>query len=220
MDSVVSGPVDRYVRALGPAGDDVIAEMDERADREGFPTVGPAVGGWLQQLVALVGARRVFEFGSGFGYSAYWIARGLPSGGEVVLTEVDADELADARENLERGGYEDLATFEHGDAIEIVDEYAGPIDVALIDNEKARYAEAFEAVADRVPSGGLVLADNAITAGIVDFEALLHYSEGETPEMDRHTRGIAAYLDRVRSHPDFETVVLPLGEGLAVSRRD
>jgi caffeoyl-CoA O-methyltransferase len=214
----VPDDVETFAAAVGPDPDDVLREMDERAEETGFPTVGPAVGGWLQQLAGLVDAERVFEFGSGFGYSAYWFARGLPEDGEIVLTEIDADELEDAREYLERGGYADLARFELGDAIDIVAEYDGPFDVVLIDNEKDRYVEAFEAVREKVPVGGVVVADN-MTAGPFDFEEI-HRVVIEGSETDNEmARGVADYLNHVRSLDGFQTTLLPLGEGLAVTRR-
>jgi predicted O-methyltransferase YrrM len=193
--------------------------MDAKADAEGFPTVGPAVGGWLRFLAGLVDAERVFEFGSGFGYSAYWFAGALPEDGEIVLTEIDADELEEAREFLERGGYADRARFEHGDAIGIVERYDGPFDCVLIDNEKHRYAEAFDAVREKVTEGGLVLADNAVSAGSIEFEALPKLLSDADVETTDATRGIAEYLRTVRADPLFETVLLPVGEGVAVSRR-
>ena len=212
--------IERFGRAVGPRPDPLIAELDEYAQRESFPTVGPAVGGWLQLLAGLVGAERIFEFGSGFGYSACWFARALPEDGEIVLTEVDADELDQAREFLDRGGYADIARFERGDAIEIVERYDGPFDVVLIDNEKHRYAEAFESVRAKVAQGGVIVADNAIATDRMDFPGLLALVEGDDPgEIGDHARGVAEYLERVRSDPGFETAVVPLGEGIAVSRR-
>jgi predicted O-methyltransferase YrrM len=214
----VPDDVEAFAEAVGPLPDDVIREMDARTDETGFPTVGPAVGGWLQQLAGLVGARRVFEFGSGFGYSAYWFARGLPADGEVVLTEIDEDELEAAREYLARGGYADRARFELGDAIEAVERYDGPFDVALIDNEKDRYVEAFEAIREKVPVGGVVVADN-MTAGPFAFEDIHGVVlEGEETD-DAMVRGVADYLEYLRADDAFETTMLPLGEGLAVSRR-
>ena len=211
--------VESFARLVGPEPDEVVAEMDAKAEREGFPTVGPAVGGWLRLLAGLVDARRVFEFGSGFGYSAYWFAGALPEDGEVVLTEVDADELEEARGFLERGGYADRARFEHGDAIETVERYDGPFDCVLVDNEKDRYAEAFDAVRGKVAEGGVVLADNAVAAGTIEFEALPDLLSGADVETTDATRGIAEYLHTVRADPAFETVLLPVGEGVAVSRR-
>lgn len=219
-DDIVPEATDRFVRTAGPQPDEVIEEMDERADSEGFPTVGPAVGGWLQLLARMVDAERVFEFGSGFGYSAYWFARALPDDGEVVLTEVDRSELDAARGYMERGGFDDVAVYEHGDAVETVQRYDGPFDVVLVDNEKPRYTEAFEAVRDKVAPGGVVVADNAMTAGVVDFDALLGLLEGNLEtEMNDHTEGVYEYLRRVEADPLFDTGVLPLGEGVAVSHR-
>jgi len=210
---------EQFARSLAPEPDNVTSEMDERADREGFPTVGPAVGAWLRLLARLTDAERVFEFGSGYGYSAYWMAPALPEDSEIVLTEIDADELDDAREYFERGGCADRAAFEHGDAIEIVERYDGPFDVVLLDNEKHRYTEAFEAVREKVPIGGVVAADNAVEAGPLDFDDIRALLAGETVDASDASRGIAAYLRHVRDDPDFETGLLPLGEGVAVSVR-
>lgn len=213
--------INEFARALGPDTDAVIEEMNTYAEEEGFPTVGPAVGSWFSTLARMIDAQRVFEFGSGFGYSAYWFARGLPDDGGIVLTDHDPENLDRAREYLSRGGYLDMATLEQGDAIRTIDNYKLSFDIVLIDNEKHRYREAFEAVREQVAPGGLVLVDNAMTAGEhVDFDALAtEFVDGEVVEMNEGTRGVAEYLEYVLDDPAFETVVLPLGEGVAMSQR-
>jgi predicted O-methyltransferase YrrM len=219
MTDVLTDDIARFVRAVGPQPDETLLEMDEYAAAEGFPHVGPEVGAFLRFVARLADAERVFEFGSGYGYSAYWIAGALPADGEIVLTEVDEAELDLAREYMAAGGYDGIATYELGDAMETIDRYDGPFEVVLIDHEKTRYADAFEAVRDEIPVGGVVVADNAITAGIVDFDDLLAWAEGDAVEPDEHTQGIIDYLETVRSDPAFETIVVPLGEGIAVSYR-
>lgn len=221
MTTLVPDDVTEFVEAIGPDADDVVQKMERHAEREDFPIVGRAVGGWFALLTRMVDARHVFEFGSGFGYSAFWFASVLPPGGEVVLTEVDSDELALARDFFEESGIDERAVFEDGDAIEIVSAYEGPFDVVLIDNEKHRYVEAFEAVREKVAPGGVVLADNAMRAHpVVDFDDLTDLLAGGDPAAaSEGTRGIAAYLERVRADPDFETCLLPLGGGVAVSYR-
>ncbi len=220
MSSVLSDEVARFVRATGPQPDETLHEMDDYAEEEGFPHVGPDVGGFLRLLARMVGAERIFEFGSGYGYSAYWFAGALPDDGEIVLTEVDEDELEMARGYLSKGGFDDLARYELGDALETIDRYDGPFDVVLIDHQKHRYRDAFEAVRPKVPVGGVLVADNAMRAGIIQFEKLLEIAEGGNPvDVNENTQGIADYLEAVRTDPAFETVVLPLGEGIAVSYR-
>lgn len=211
---------ERFVRAMGPDSDDVLREMEAHGRETDFPTVGPAVGGFLRLSARLIDAENVFEFGSGFGYSAYWFAEALPEDGQIVLTEDDPDELEQAREFLERGGYADRAVFEDGDALETIEAYDGPFDVALIDCHKSGYPDAFDAIREKVAPGGVVIADNAMQSGIQDFEAILQLVEGGDPgDVDEDTRGIADYLLAVRDDPEFETVAVPLGEGIALSRR-
>ncbi|SFS77384.1 O-methyltransferase [Halostagnicola kamekurae] len=234
MTDVLSDEVARFVRAAGPAPDDTLREMDEYAAEAGFPHVGPEVGGTLTLLARMTGARIVFEFGSGYGYSAYWFSRALPDDGRIVLTEIDEDELEMAREYMRTGGFEELAEYELGDALEIVDRYDGPFDLVLLDHQKRRYPEAFDAVRSKVPVGGAIVADNAMTAGSIQFETVLEILETSDRDPDRRdadltadvpndatdaTRGIATYLATVRDDPAFETIVLPIGEGIAVSYR-
>ncbi|WP_435335652.1 O-methyltransferase [Haloarchaeobius sp. TZWWS8] len=217
---VPSDQIARFVAATAPEPDELAREMDDYAQARDFPHVGPEVGGLLRMLARMVDAERIFEFGSGFGYSAYWWAQALPNDGEVVLTEFDEDELDQAREFMSRGGFDDLARYEHGDALDAIERYDGPFDCVLIDHQKHRYREAFEAVRKKVPAGGVVVADNAMTAGPIEFEKLLALVEGDDPEdPNEHTRGIFDYLETVRGDDAFETVVLPVGEGISVSYR-
>ncbi|MFB6201987.1 MAG: O-methyltransferase [Halorhabdus sp.] len=213
--------IDEYAAVVGPEPDDSLEEMDAYADREGFPTVGPAVGGWLEVLARLSDAERVFEFGSGYGYSAYWFARALPADGEIVLTEVDRDELDLAREYLSRGEFDVTIQYEHGDALDIVERYDGPFDVVLIDNEKTRYRAAFEAVREKVAPGGIVVADNAIAGGSIDATAVRDLLAGDRETADDMSTGIASFVRTVHDDPRFEASLLPVGEGVVmVSRID
>jgi predicted O-methyltransferase YrrM len=209
----------RFVRATGPDHDPVQQEMADYADEHGFPVVGAGAGAVLRLLARLTGATSVFEFGSGYGYSASWFARGMTDG-RVVLTEFDADELDMARDLLGRADYAVDFTYVHGDAVSAVDDFDGPFDLVLVDHQKERYAEAFEKLREKVRPGGVVVADNVV-GGPIDFPALVdHVTEGaDLPADDAETRGIAEYLHTVRDDPDFETTVLPVSEGLAVSNR-
>jgi len=123
------------------------------------------------------------------------------------------------RDYLDRGGFADRAVFEAGDALETIERYDGPFDVVLVDHQKHRYPDAFEAVREKVRPGGVVVADNAMVSGIQDFDAILDALEGGDPDLDDESRGIAEYLTTVRDDPAFETSVVPLGEGIAVSYR-
>lgn len=216
---VLSAEVSRFVRAAGPEHTEVQARMAAFAREHDFPNIGPESGAVLRLLARLTDAETVFEFGSGFGYSASWFLRG--GADRVVLTEFDADELEQGRAFLAEAGLADRCVFEEGDAMETVDRYDGPFDAVLVDHQKERYADAFRAVADAVAPGGVVAADN-VMRGPIDFDALLASLEGDADAIDpadADSAGIAAYLDAVRAHDAFETALLPVGSGLAVSTK-
>jgi len=214
-----SDALQRYVRATGADHSEIQAEMADYADEHGFPIIGPDAGAVLRLLARVTDARTVFEFGSGFGYSATWFLAG--GADTVVLTEIDRDELDMARDFLERAGHADRARFEHGDALDVVGGYDGPFDVVLIDHDKARYAKGFDLVRENVPEGGVVVADN-MTKGPVDIEVLADYfADGEPLPDDAGDpmAGVVEYVEHVRNDPAFESFVLPVGSGLCVSTR-
>lgn len=214
---ILSESATRFVDLLAPEHDAIQDEMATVASRENFPIIGRAAGGLLAVLAATRDAKSVFEFGSGFGYSATWFLRGMNPKGEIVMTEMDGDELAMGREFLERAGVTDRVHFEHGDALEIVDRYDGPFDVVLIDHRKTDYREAFELAAPKVAPGGIVIADNMMS-GPVDIDDVLGAIETtRSGDEDESVRGIVSYVKYVWGLEDWQSTILPIGQGLAVS---
>jgi predicted O-methyltransferase YrrM len=219
LNTVLSDDVAAFVRAMTPETDAVFAELSQSDIDDGFPIVGPEVGGALRLLARLAGTERAFEFGSGRGYSAYWIAPVVGEAGELVLTDFDEANMAQAREYFERGGYADRARFEVGDALETYRQYDGAFEFVLIDNLEQEYRETFELVRDDVPHRGVICADNVMGGPAVQADRALAALEGEPDwdAMDETTRGVVEYLEHVRDDDEFETTLLPVGEGLAVS---
>ena len=216
----------QFVQAVAPEPDGVQEEMAAEAEARGdrfpgegsFPTVGPTVGAWLYHLASRPDVERVFEFGSGFGYSAYWLARGLSARGHLVLTERDGDELALARDFMERGGFSATIQYEQGDALSTFQETNGPFDLVVLDHKNDAYPAALERVRGRLSPGGILVADNVMTAAIIQTEQLLAgLQSGELGAGNPHTRGEYEYLQAVRSDPAIHTQLVPIGGGLAVS---
>jgi len=195
--------------------DPLLAEMTDHGRDRGFPTVGPAAGRVLRLLASLVDANRIFEFGSGFGYSAAWFLEALPDAGEIVLTDYDADNLAEADSFLGRSAHDTTVHLETGDAIESFKRYDGPFDVVLIDHNKEAYVDALELAQSHVPPGGLVIADNML-AGPVTPGTVRTALEGGGAE--DAVAGVADYIAYVRDETAAESVLLPVGSGMLVSQ--
>jgi predicted O-methyltransferase YrrM len=143
----------------------------------------------------------------------------VPADGEVVLTDLEEENLADARSYFERGGYADRAQFLLGDALDTYRDVDGPWDFVLIDNREGEYPETLELVREDVPAGGVVCADNVMAGPAVQEDLAFAALEGDPDwdAMDEMTTGIVEYLLTVRDDDAFETALLPVGEGLAVS---
>ena len=89
MTGIVAEDVDTYVDRLANRGDSVLAEVEREGRTEGWPIVGAAEGSLLHILARSLGARRILELGTAIGYSGTWLARALPSGGELLTVEAD-----------------------------------------------------------------------------------------------------------------------------------
>lgn len=203
---IIHPDIENYLMQLIPSRDKILSEMERLAERKRFPIVGPLVGRLLSQLARMIGADRVFEFGSGFGYSAYWFINGMKSRGRVVYTDDEEENASLARDFFQRAGLLSHLQIEVGDALEIIDRQRKAFDIVLIDCEKARYPLAFEKAVPRIRKGGLLIADNVLWSGSV-------VKASEEPS----TIGIQTFNRLIATDPQLSTTILPLRDGVSVS---
>jgi predicted O-methyltransferase YrrM len=206
---IVNPAIEEYLRSVLPAGDEVLVEMERLAERRRFPIIGPLVGRLVYVLARSIGAREIFECGSGFGYSACWFARALPAGGRVLLTEGSAENCASARGFLGRAGLMAKASIEKGDALEILSRHAGPFDIIFCDIDKKDYPRVYPLLKPRLRSGGLFVCDNMLWSGRV--------AAGE--HQDEATRGVRELTRLLYADADFDTTIVPLRDGVSISVR-
>ncbi len=212
MTNIVDPQTDSYLDGLAALDHPVLAEMEALAAERDFPIVGPQVGRLLHLLTRLCGAARVLELGSGFGYSACWFARALAPGGRVTLTELDAANLALAQDFLGRAGLADRVELVQGDGLAVADALAADgeqVDIVFNDVEKEDYPRVPGAAAALLRPGGLLISDNVLWRGQV----------GRPEHDDEQTAGVRAMNSALRDDEGFESVWLPLRDGVSVSRR-
>jgi caffeoyl-CoA O-methyltransferase len=185
--------VESYLTSLAEAEheDDVLLAMEARADEHGFPIVGRATGRFLELAARAIGARRVMELGSGYGYSAYWFARAVGEEGEVICTDGDADNARFAEDYLGRAGVWDRVRYHVGDALEGMAAETGDFDVVYNDVDKHGYPDCWRAARDRIRVGGLYLCDNVIWSGHVATGTDREGLEGWTAAIQEHNLLVA-----------------------------
>ncbi len=203
---IVHPKIEDYLISLLPTREAILREMEEMGDRRRFPIVGPLVGRVLEQLTRVTGASRIFEMGSGFGYSAFWFAKGLPPNGRVILTDGSAENIKQATGFFKRAHLDGKIEGVVGDALEIIDRYPGPFDIIFNDVDKEDYPKALKKAIPKLGKGGLFISDNALWFGSV-------LSKEDKPDVI----GIQEFNRLSFMREDLYTTILPLRDGVAVS---
>jgi caffeoyl-CoA O-methyltransferase len=212
---IVDPRIEDYMKDLLGGDHPVAREMETVAEERDFPIVGRTVGVTLEVLARAIGARRVLEMGSGYGYSAYWFARAVGSGGEVHMTEGDAANQKKAVEFLERAELADRVWSHVGNALDIIEQLDGDFDVVFCDIDKGDYPAAWAKARERIRPGGLYLCDNVLWDGrVVTGEDRKGTPAGWTAAVRQHNEAIAAderYLSTIVPTRDGVMVALRIG---------
>jgi caffeoyl-CoA O-methyltransferase len=208
---IVDPRIDTYLRSLqGRYDEPMLLEMEAEGKRRGFPIVGRNVGVTLELLARSIGARRVFELGSGFGYSAYWFARAVGGDGEVHCTDGDAANEKAAASYLTRAALWNRVRYHVGDAVTALDATGGLFDVVYCDIDKDGYPDAWRSARERVRVGGLYLCDNVLWSGRVP-------TDGEAP--DAVTDAIREHNAMIAADERFTSSILPIRDGVMAALR-
>lgn len=209
-----------HMRQVESPLDDVLLEMEEVAAVEQIPIIGRLEGAVIQILTQLrqSPARKVLDIGTAIGYSALWFARALPKDSQIISIEIDPQRAQSAKNFIEKAGYQHQIEVVVGDVLELLPTM-GMFDVILQDVIKHIYfgtdprlsIQLFEYCLDHLNDGGLLLGDNAFCMG----EVLHNHSE----DLPAQVRGIQVYNAQVATHPELDSVILPVRDGLWVSHR-
>ena len=183
----------KRMREIGPL------EMQKHIDECLLP-VGPATGQLMNILINEAKAQTILEIGTSHGYSTVWLAEAArATGGKVITLDVHACKQEYARSALGKAGLVSRVEFKLGDARESMAALAGPVDFVLLDLSKDLYIPCFDLVYPKLGLGAMVIADNMLF-----------------PEFSRKDAG--EYGMHVRAKPDIQSVLLPVGSGIELSR--
>ncbi len=202
---IVDPNIESYLGEIYGARHAVLKKMEAEALERNFPIVGPLVGKLLYELAKIVKARRIFEMGSGYGYSAFWWALAA-DGGEIHCTESSESNREKAEKYLGEAGLLHRVKYHVGDALEIIDKVEGKFDIVFIDIEKQGYPAALEKAFSRVAEGGLIVADNVLWSGKVTEK-----------KGDASTEAIKEFNRRLFARKDFAASIVPIRDGVAVA---
>lgn len=216
VDKELLNRINSYIEELFVAPDDALQSALEESKRAGLPEiyVTPVQGKLLQILAGLSGARRILEIGTLGGYSTIWLARALPSGGELISLELEELNASVARKNVDRAGLSGQVEIRVGDAKETLAQMSQngvePFDLIFIDADKESYPDYLQWSLRLSRPGSLILADNVIRGGTT------------LDPVDEASLAIKYFNQLVAGDKRLSAVVLPIIrrriDGLAIIR--
>ncbi len=201
-----------YVEKLVGQGDELQAWVRRKSAelREyGVFSIDPTRGRFLELLARMVAPDRILEVGSGAGYSALWFMKGMGQKGTLDAIEIDPHVASVLKDVMKKAGVDKRVNIHNGPALELLRKMKGPFDIVFIDADKDEYPDYLEQALRLTSSGSVIMADNMLWGGA-------------TVNGDKHREGARAimeYTKRIFADPRLSSIIIPLGDGLAVSYR-
>lgn len=209
----VNPEIENYMLSLaGRTDHSVLTDMEAVAKKNNFPIVGRLVGIFLETSAKAVNAKRIFEFGSGYGYSAYWFAKAAGPDGQVICSDGDPLNKEKAGQYLGSAGLSERVDFRVGLAQEIFAQTEGSFDICYNDVDKGDYPQIWQMAKDRIRPGGLYIADNVLWHGRVAVKNYVDIVPGWTEAILEHNQLIF-------NDSDFDAFINPTRDGVIVARR-
>jgi len=198
-----------YIDRLVPPRPPEMQAMEADAEKMDFPIVGPASGYLCYQVARMIAAKRVFELGSGFGYSTAWFARAVAEngGGEVYHVVWDEELSRQARTHLAALGYDGIVRYHVGEAVQTLRKTAGSFDLIFNDINKEDYADSLPVIAEKLRPGGVLIVDNMLWHGRI-FDG-----KDKTPA----TESIRKLTGLLTRSPDWIASLVPVRDGVMVA---
>jgi caffeoyl-CoA O-methyltransferase len=206
----IQDDVEQYLYQLLPERDAVVREIEDYAEQNRIPIIGPAVARLLSLLVQVSAAKRIFELGSAIGYSTIWLARAAGPKAKVSYTDGDPEKARRAQENFRRAGVTKRIQVQVGDALELLKKAPGKFDLIFNDIDKHQYPAAFNVALPKLRRGGLFITDNTLWSGKAARPA--------APE-DKHTLGVQEFNRLVYASKQLYPVLIPLRDGVTICRK-
>jgi len=204
--------MEEYLENLVKYPHPLLKRIYEEALKEKFPVVEPSVGNLLYFFVKLIGAERIVEFGSGFGYSALWMALACDWDCRIYCIDYQEKNRKRALELFKTFGVEEKIVYLVGEAETVFNDLGfekDSLDLVFFDHEKQNYSESLDLVLPKLKKGGVVIADDVLWKGEVF----------KTDKSNIRLNSLRFFNREIFQRKDLASFICPLGDGVAVIQK-
>lgn len=211
---LLSDKLTEYLETLIPAREQKIVEIEQYAKENNIPIMELVGIDTMLQILRIAKPKRILEIGTAIGYSAIRMAKTLPDA-KIVTIERDQERYEKAIQYINETGTSSQIEVIFGDALEVEDmiKAKGVYDCIFIDAAKGQYRHFFDIYEKVLSNSGLIVTDNVLFKGLVAEDQL------ENKRTRSLVSKIKMYNEWLMSHPGYQTTILPVGDGLAISKQ-
>ncbi len=202
--------ITRYIRRTMKKNEGLLTEIEEYAKVNEVPIAQPETIKLIENLIHISPSKKVLEIGSAIGYSSIIMAN---AGADVTTIERDENMFEPLFSNIEKAGHSEHIHVFKGDALEILDTLEGQYDFIFVDAAKGQYLEFLPHCMRMLKVGGVMFSDNILYKGMVATDEL--YKRRKVTIIRR----LRKYLDTICNMDELNTVIVPIGDGAAISYR-
>jgi predicted O-methyltransferase YrrM len=207
----ISDQLQQYINDHSMEESDLLKALDRETHQKVLqPRMlsGLYQGRLLALLAKMIGPKKILEVGTYTGYATLCMAEGLTTGGSIDTIDHN-EELADMqRRYFDQSPYGSQIVQHLGEAKDILTNLAGPYDLVFLDADKENYPHYFDLIINKLETGGILLSDNVLWSGKVLEKAT-----------DEATSALQEYNHKINTDVRVETVVLPIRDGLTITRK-
>lgn len=205
--------ITEYIRATIKPNTGLLAELEEYAAKNHVPIIQPEVAAMMKVIGTLKGPVRILEVGTAIGYSAILFSSFLKENGIIDTIERNEKMIELAKENIKTAGLQNTINVIAGDALEVLACLDKRYDMIFLDAAKGQYSEFLEQSKRMLVPGGLLVSDNVLYKGMIATDELVVRRKKTIVTRMR------SFLKSLCQDESFETSIIPIGDGVALSYR-
>lgn len=212
---IVDNRITEYLHSLETSRGELLDGIEKKAIEDGVPIIRSETAALLRSLTAALRPKNILEIGTAVGYSALQMCQVMPENCHITTIEKYEKRIPEAEENFKKAGEEDRITFLEGDADLWLKELKGKqFDLVFMDAAKGQYLNWLPLLLDLMPVGAVLISDNVLQDGDVVQSRFAVQRRNRTI----HSR-MREYLYELKHMEEFETAVIPIGDGVTISTR-
>ncbi|MGV8152703.1 MAG: O-methyltransferase [Alkaliphilus sp.] len=211
MNSIINPSVEKYIKDMLPNNTGILHEMEEYADRNHVPIIHKEVAALVKVITKASGATKILEIGTAIAYSTITFCIAMGNEGNINTIERNENMCKIATANIERTNLKERIRLIQGDAGDVLMHLDEEYDLIFLDSAKSQYSEYLNDLLRLLKSGGILISDNVLYKGMVaDDELVLKRKKTIVYKL-------RDYLATITNHPELDTCILPIGDGVAIS---